>query len=129
MPTLASKPKVQPQQVAKAPDTAEDDVDVLDDPLEVAPPEPIDDGFGTPPWKEASVSFRQVLASVSGGDKARMSAVVAYVKTTQKVGSSREMNARDLKAWCQRLEFMSRSGDLEEFIEEHWPEGVERASA
>ena len=43
-------------------------------------------------------------------------AIVAYVKETQGVGTSAEMDAPQILSWCERLAFMDAAGDLEEFL-------------
>ncbi len=74
------------------------------------------DTFGTPAWLDASQRFREVLDKIARGDKARAEAVVGYVKRTQRVPSSAQMSAREIRAWCERLEFMHTAGDLEDYL-------------
>ena len=74
--------------------------------------------YGTQSWLDASQRFRGVLDEISGEDKKQAAAVVKYVKHTQRVSTSAEMSAADLNAWCERLTFMHRAGDLEEYVEE-----------
>ncbi|MEL6179484.1 MAG: hypothetical protein AAFS10_11045, partial [Myxococcota bacterium] len=76
----------------------------------------LEGAYGTEAWHHAMERFRQVLKTLSQGDRGRIDAICDFVKRTQDVASSTEMSARALHAWAERLEFMAASGDLDEYL-------------